>query len=131
MKNIFLLSSFLFSLLFSSSIFAANLQWSDLELYNEYVITQKVVFENGVTLPSDDVYELREIEALSIPGYPMLYHSFHKKNCTNPDETAEMSLLEVPGKDWDVTVGVQLEEGCNLGLYLEVKDYYSTSSFKE
>ncbi len=127
MNKIILLAT----VLFSSSIFAANMDWSELEQYNEYKLTQKIVFENGVSLASGDVYELREIEPLSIPGYPMFYYSFHKKNCTNPDQTAEMVIVEVPGKDWDVSVGAQLEEGCNLGLYLEVKDYYSRSAFEE
>ena len=127
MKLIILLSS----ILFSTSILASNLEWSELEMYNEYVITQKVDFESGATLPSGDIYELREVEALSIPGYPMLYHSFHKKNCVSPDDVAEMSLLQVPDSEGVVTIGVQLEEGCNLGLYLEVKDYYRKSLFKE
>ncbi|MBC7426987.1 MAG: hypothetical protein H7336_00155 [Bacteriovorax sp.] len=127
MKKIILLAA----ISFSSSIFAASVQWSDLEQYNGYKITQKLVFENGVTLPAGDVYELNEIEALSIPGYPMMLYGFHKKNCTTPDQTADISIVEVPGQDWDVEVGIQLEEGCNLGVYLEVKDLYSGSTFGE
>ncbi|MBC7715089.1 MAG: hypothetical protein H7177_17215 [Rhizobacter sp.] len=127
MKKIILLAT----VLFSSSIFAASVQWSDLEQDKEYTSTQKFVFENGVTLPAGEVYELREIEPLSIPGYPMMYYGFHKKDCTTPDQTADMSIVEVPGQDWDVEVGAELEEGCSLGLYLEVKDYYSASAFAE
>lgn len=126
MKKIILLVT----LLFSSSIFAASMEWSELEQYSEYKLTQKISFENGVTLASGEVYEVREIEALSIPGYPMFYYSFHKKNCTQPNQTAEMVIVEIPGKDRGVSIGVELEEGCNLSLYLEVKDYYLQSAFE-
>ncbi len=127
MKKILLLAM----VLFSSTVFGAKIDWSDLELYNEYKLTQNIVFENGITLSLGEIYELREIEPMSIPGYPMFYYSFHKKNCTAPDLTAGMIIIEVPGRDQDMLIGAQLEEGCNLGLYLEVKDYYTRSAFEE
>nr|BDT29972.1 hypothetical protein BHI3_34380 [Bacteriovorax sp. HI3] len=122
MKKIILLASVLFS-----STLLASTSWSDLELYDQYKSTQDIAFENGVVLPAGQTYELRQIEPLTIPGYPMFYLQFHQMNCVNVDQTAEMSLLEVKG---GTVLGIDLEEGCNVGMYLEVKDYYKDSAFE-
>ncbi len=114
------------SIFFSLNAFADSIQWSDLELYNEYKSTQDIVFDNGVVFPAGEVFELRVMDPLTIPGYPMLYLQFHQKNCANVDQTAELSLLKIG----ETVVGIDMEEGCNLGMYLEVKDYYTNSSFE-
>lgn len=114
------------SLFLSFNAFAASVQWTDLELYSEYKTTQDIVFENGFTFPAGEVFELRAMDPLTIPGYPMMYLQFHQKNCVNVDQTAELSLLEIG----PTVVGIDMEEGCNLGMYLEVKDIYSDSSFE-
>lgn len=87
------------------------------------------MFENGVVIPAGEVFEMRALDALSIPGYPMFYMQFHQQNCKNVDQTAELSILEVNGESGRTSVGVDLEEGCNIGMYLEVKDYYKDSAF--
>lgn len=122
MKKILLLAS----LIFSATTFASAKEWSDLELYNDYKVTQDIVFENGVVIPKGEAFELRQVEPLSIPGYPMFYMQFHQNNCQNADQTAELSIMNI-GSD---AVGVELEEGCNVGLYLEFKYYYNNSSFE-
>lgn len=114
------------SFFISFSAFASNVQWNDLELYNEYKTTQEIVFDNGVTFPAGEVFEMRLMDPLTIPGYPMLYLQFHQKNCVNVDQTADLSLLTIGS----TVVGIEMEEGCNLGMYLEVKDVYSDSSFE-
>ena len=121
MKKILLLAS----VFFSSTVFASA-QWSDLELYNSYKSTQEIAFENGIVIPKGEEFELRQIEPLTIPGYPMFYLQFHQTKCVNVDQTADMSLLDVEG----TVLGVDLEEGCNVGMYLEIKDYYNNSAFE-
>ena len=117
--------------IFSTSSFAANISWSDLQEESEYKLTENILFENGVTLPDGDIYKLSVIEPLSIPGYPMFYFGFDKKDCTNPEMTADLSIFSVPTNEGDLEVGAELEVQCRLGLYLEVKDYYSSSAFSE
>ena len=75
--------------------------------------------------PEGEVFELRVMDPLTIPGYPMFYLQFHQKNCVAVDQRAELSLLNIG----ETVVGIDLEEGCNMGMYLEVKDLYNFSSF--
>lgn len=122
MKSIIIILSFIFSF----TAVAENVQWSDLELYNEYKTSQDIVFDNGLVFPAGEIFEMRVMDALSVPGYPMFYLQFHQKNCLNVEATAELSLMQIGA----TVVGIDMEEGCNMGIYLEVKDYYNQSSFE-
>ena len=63
----------------------------------------------------------------------VLYFQFHLVNCKNPELQAEMIIINPSPEDQtrNRSVGVQLESGCNLGVFLESTDIYSASIFEE
>lgn len=120
MKKLVLLAS----LLLTTSAFAENMQWYDLEMYNRYTLTQDIVFENGMTFKAGQKFDMFDFIA---GGVPVAYFGMHSVTCNNPDETAELSLVDVGSH----VIGAQLEEGCNVSLYVELKDFFKESLFVE
>ena len=124
MKKFILLAS----LLISNSLLA-NVQWSDLELYNRYTLTQNIEFSNGTTFKAGDQFDMFDF---IIGGVPVIFYEMHYTGCKNPNETSEMILvdLKIEGQP-DVVYGAQLSEGCNLAIFIENKDFYKQSAFTE
>lgn len=119
---------FLVSLVFSTSIFAANLEWYDLEMYGRYFLKQDITFDNGISFKAGEQFDMLDFIA---GGVPVAFFQMHQVNCQNADQTAEMILVDVPGENKNTVIGAQLEEGCNLGLYVETKDFFTESPFAE
>ncbi|MBY0415021.1 MAG: hypothetical protein K2Q18_12700 [Bdellovibrionales bacterium] len=129
MKKIIILAS----VLFSSALFAArtpvNVEWSDLELYKEYKLTQDIAFDEGVTFKAGEKFTMYDFV---VGDVPVLYYEMHSSTCTDPELTTDMILVDVNGRGYDNTViGVQLGKGCNLEIYTEASDYYKISAFAE
>lgn len=124
MKKFILLASILFS-----NTLLANVQWSDLALYNRYTLTQNIEFSNGVKFKAGDQFDMFDF---IIGGVPVIFYEMHYTGCKNPNESSEMILvdLKVEGQD-DIVYGAQLSEGCNLAIFIETKDYYKQSAFTE
>lgn len=114
----------LITLVFAQSAFAENVQWYDLENYNRYTLTQDIVFENGMTFKAGQKFDMFDFIA---GGVPVAYFGMHYTDCKNPDELAELSIVDVGNH----RIGAQLEEGCNLSLYVELKDFFKESLFAE
>lgn len=129
MKKFILLAS----LLCSSAVFAvapATLSWSDLELYKDYTLTNDISFSEGVTFKAGEAFTLYDF--LVGDDAPVLYYEMHSHNCTDPEKTTEMILVDVPSENQgNVIIGAQLGKGCNLEIFIEAHDYYKMSNFAE
>jgi len=71
---------------------------------------------------------LKEIMPLSMVNV-MLY-IFDYKNCPGPAMKTDMEIIPVNGTSPVVEIGAQLEENCELNIYIENKDLMSTSLFE-
>ena len=117
----------LLSLVLSTSLFAGSVEWSDMEIENQYVLKQDVAFENGITFKAGEHFIMADLLAGEIP---VMYFEMYYTGCTDYGATADLILVNIPQPDRkDVVIGAQLYEGCNLGIYIEPKDYYSQSLF--
>lgn len=118
----------IFSLLFSFGAIAADLEWSDLELYNEYTLIQKIEFPGATEIAAGEKFELQDVVA---GGLPFIYYQFHQTNCQAPDLSSDMVLINPSPEDQsrDRSVAVSLDSGCNLNVWVEAQDYYSQSLF--
>lgn len=126
MKKIIL--TFFFLLLTLSTAFAGGLDWSDIELNEDYYLSQSIKFPGIVEFKKDDKFEVLDIFT---GDSNIIYYQMHLINCKEPDLQAEMILINPSPEDrsHDHSVGVELEEGCNLGIWIEASDYYSPSLF--
>lgn len=122
MKKMFAVA--LFSL--TTIVHAEALPWTDLELYETYTLNQTISFPEGVDFPAGSKMEVRDIIA---GGIPVVYWQLHAEDCKNPDATAEMILVNPSPEDTtsDRSIAVALTEGCNLDVWVEIKDLYSPS----
>jgi hypothetical protein len=126
MKNLILIATFLFS----SAVFAANTQWSDLELYERYTLKQDIVFDNGITFKAG--YKFDVFDSMLGGGIPLIYFEMHYTGCKNPNQTSEMILVDIKIEGQrDSVIGAQLSEGCNIAIFVEPADYYKQSIFAE
>ncbi len=113
----------LFCFLISTSVFAETLQWNDMELYKRYTLTQDITFENGIEFKAGEKFDMLDFIA---GGVPVAYFEMHYADCQNPYATADMILVDVG----PTVIGAQLYEGCNLGVFVEFKDFFNPSAFQ-
>jgi hypothetical protein len=114
---------------FQNLSFANTLEWGDLETNSRYLLNKKITFPGIAVFNIGDKFDV--LDTISEDG-PVIYYQMHLVDCKNPDLTAEMILVNPsPNDTRDRSVGVQLEAGCNLGIYLEPRDFYSPSLFDE
>jgi hypothetical protein len=128
MKNCILAFSIFLS--FQTLSYAKNLDWNEIELYNRYSLNYPISFLGTIEFKVGDRFEVLSANA---DGGPVLYYQFHFIDCKNPTIEAEMILINHNPADTsrDRSIGVELERGCNLGIYLEPLDMYSSSIFKQ
>lgn len=124
MKKLILIAT----LLISSNIFAKEVttNWYDMELYARYTLNQDIVFENGMSFKTGEQFDMFDFIS---GGVPIAYFGLHQVNCKTPSLTADLSIVEVPTKPKLQKIGAQLSEGCNLELYVELKDFFKDSVF--
>lgn len=125
MKNLILFSSILFSI---SSFAAESMEWGNLEQYERYQLGMDVEIPGVATFKTGEKFDLNDIIS---GGVPIVYFQLHAVDCQNPDLVSDMILINPSPEDTDRdhSVGIQLEEGCNLGVYVETQDVYSKSLF--
>lgn len=112
-------------LLSTSSAFA-SLNWDDLEVGPKYHLAFDLTFDNGAELKIDTPLILQE--AISFQA-PIIYFAFKNIACKDPKLTADLILFNPEPDDHihDKSVGVQLEEDCIVGVYIEPRFYYNKS----
>ena len=126
MKKLFILVAMLFSM----KAIAANVEWTDLEINQNYFLTQDLAFSNGVTVSGGNKYVLTD----KIPGgagFPYMYFEFQTLNCETPEvgpETGEHLLKDHNGRNYKVMT--RLESNCQLGIYVHGAKYFEESLFE-
>lgn len=113
---------------FSLSISAQVLEWGDLELKQNLILKQEILFINeGLIIPAGTKMEVQDF--IGLPINVELYQ-IQLTQCSFPEKTAEMILIE-PLDKTDRAVGIDLKENCVLEIFVELKDLYSKSLFNK
>ena len=113
---------------------ALAVEWTELQDGMQYKITQDfqlTQFERSgskLDISRGDKVELKESVVLSMINV-MLY-IFDYKNCPGQAMTTEMEIIPVLFTSPVVEIGAQLEEKCELRIYIENKDLMSKSLFE-
>ncbi|MDO9181923.1 MAG: hypothetical protein Q7U04_05925 [Bacteriovorax sp.] len=107
---------------------ASTADWSDIELNQQYRLSLPISFPG---IPDFQKGEKIEILDYNAGEGSVIYYLAHYLNCKNPDLEAEMILVNPNPEDrgHDHSVGILLETGCNLGIFIEPTDYFSQSIF--
>lgn len=123
-----------FMLLVSTSVFAT--EWADLELGSSYKLAQSFQLKqlersgSSVNVEAGQVVVLRDRVPVAVPGFPLYLYVFDYKSCPGPAMKTDQEIIPVNNTSPLVEVGVELEEGCVLNVFLESKDYYTNSLFE-
>lgn len=125
--NFKFLSLITFTLL-SVQAYSAALEWGDLDLYNRYTLNREINLDDKIIFHAGDKFDMLDRFG---GDAPVIYLQFHSVICKNPDLTSEMVILNPNPEDAsrNRSIAVQLEEGCNIGIFVEPVDYYSNSLF--
>ena len=124
---------FFISLLFSFSAFAAN--WSELfpgksySLFQSFQLKQLERSGSLLDFTKGDLFALKEIIPLSMPGALLNLYIFDYPKCPGTDMETDMEIIAVKGSSPLVEVGAFVEE-CELRIYLETKDFNRKSLFE-
>lgn len=123
-----------FLILFLISFNALAVEWTDLsertvyKINQDFQLTQLERSGSKLDISKGDQVYLKEIMPLSMVNV-MLY-IFDYKNCPGPAMKTDMEIIPVNGTSPVVEIGAQLEENCELNIYIENKDLMSTSLFE-
>lgn len=126
MKKLFLSVAMLFSM----NVFAEGLEWSDLELNQNYFLTQNILFTNDVMASAGNKYILTD----KIPGgagFPYMYFEFQTLDCKTPEigpETGEHILQDHNGRNYKIMT--RMDKDCQLSVYVHGSKYYEQSLFE-
>jgi hypothetical protein len=124
-------------LLLGLSLLTLNLQaatWNDLEVSQQYKITQQISLKqmerSGSLLEilPNEPFVLKEVIGLDLIN--VVLYRLNYKNCPGPDLKTEMEIIPVKKTTPVVEVGAQIEENCMLEIFLETKDLRTESLFE-
>ena len=110
----------------STVSFAETMPWTDLELNESYVLNHDIIFPEGIEFKAGEKVEVTDYMTL---GIPVVYWQLHAENCKNPEATAEMILVNPSPEDTttDRSIAVALTEGCNMDVWVEIRDLGTNS----
>ncbi len=117
---------FFFLLLLSSQAFALN--WFDLEAGKNYTLKQSFQLpqkeRSGSMLEfsQGDVLTLKEIIGL---GMGLGLFNFSYPQCPGPQMETDVEIIPVSGTATEI--GAMAAEGCELWIYVELKDFWTPS----
>ncbi len=119
-------------ILFSLSAFSVD--WYNLEPAKTYQLKQSFQLpqtersSSKLDFTKGEEFVLREISPLDMINV-ILYH-FDYKNCPGPAMQTEMEIIPVQATSPVVEIGAQLEEKCDLLIFIESKDLMTSSLFE-
>jgi hypothetical protein len=126
MRSLFILTLISFN--------ALAVEWDSMIEGKEFKLTQSFSLKQNersgsmLDVTRGEKFLLKEIVPLgTVPVYLFL---FHYKKCPGPAMTTEMEIITVHGTSPVVEIGAQLEENCELNIFLENKDFSSNSFFE-
>ena len=114
----------------TASARAADLSWSDLsELQGAPLqLRQPLHWERGSFSRGDEFYFESE---MPLEGIGVMLLELRSQKCANPAATGDMQIVRPEGSatDRDASVGVTLDPGCRIEVYVEDADYMGMSLF--
>lgn len=123
----------LFLVLSLISFNALALDWFAFEegdtytLKQSFQLPQKTPARTLQDFVAGEKFYLKEISPLPIGVF---LYILEYKNCPGPQLTTEMEIIPVNGTSPVVEIGAQLEEKCDLWIFVEDKDVMSPSFFE-
>lgn len=122
-----------FGILFLICLFGFNswsvelLNWNDLEVDGKYHLGQEIIFEKEqISIPQGSPLLLNDVIGGELP---VLLLTFKNLLCTNEELQTEMVLHLLDPNDRDSAIGVVLETGCTVNMYVEPRHYFGKSPF--
>lgn len=121
-KKMFALALFVLS----TVVHAETLQWTDIELNQFYALNKTITFPEGSEFKGGEKFYVADFIS---GGIPVVYWQLQAEDCKDPKAKADMILLNPTPEDTttDRSIAVALTEGCNLDVWVELKDLYSNS----
>ena len=121
----------LFALLFTGLMARGDsLPWNDLESAKKYILNSDIAITESIKLSKGDAFSLEDVSSGEIP---VIYFEMKNLMCTDNSLKSEVVLFNPEPDDHahDKSIGVELEENCMLGIYVEPQFYYDISVFSE
>lgn len=121
----------LITLLFSAKLLAADLNWFDLETRTEYKLQQNFQLQqlersrSLIEFSKGEKFLLKEVVGL---GMGLGLFNFHYSQCPGPALETDIEIIPVDGTP--VEVGIMVAQGCELWVYVELKDFWTKSLFQ-
>lgn len=121
--------TFLALALLGLSLNSFAMEWSDLESGMTYKLTQNLSLPQKLNraileLPPGEPFRYKSV----IGGAGLAIFSFDYLNC--PGEQMETEVEVIPVKNYPVEIGAMVAEGCELWVFVELKDYYTPAIFE-
>ena len=123
----------IFILLAAISFPALAMNWFDMESGTEYSLLQDFSLPQHersasiLEISKGEKFVLKEIIGL---GMGLGLFNFEYKSCPGPSMETEVELIPVKGTSPLVEIGAMLAENCEMWIYVELKDFWTTSLFE-
>ena len=121
----------LFILLSLVSFQAFAMNWFDMSAGDEYTIQQNMSLPQTersgsiLEIAKGEKFVLKEIIGL---GMGLGLFNFDYKNCPGPAMETEVEVIPVEGTP--IEIGAMVASGCELWVYVELKDFWTKSIFE-
>lgn len=119
---------FLLLSLISFPTFAMN--WFDMDIQKEYTLLQNFSLPQRersgsiLEITRGQKFYLKEING----GVGLGIFNFEYKSCPGPQMETEVEVIPVEGTP--IEVGAMVAEGCELWVFVELKDFWTPSLFE-
>jgi hypothetical protein len=130
------MKTLMLGMLLSSSLvspaFAAPLNWQDMEITDEVLLTQDIELDgnDGSVIEISSEERMRLEELVPLDGISVVKAVFSFDSCPAENlETEMMIVLPKRGAE-NSEVGVQIEKNCVFAVFIETKDYGTISFFE-
>ena len=105
-----------FLLLVATSAFARP-QWPDLEVGQEFKLTQEFVFPNNFLVKNQEAITVTDMNDL---GIGVVLFEVTQRDCATPETELEVEIFTVPTE-----IGLAVEPNCVLWFFVEYRDLYT------
>jgi len=108
-----------------------TIDWSDLEISKKYHLEQQICFDEKTCFEKDTPFIVEDIyDGL---GAPLVAYKLRPYTCAFPETQTEQILVEPEHSDHtrDRSAILQMDPNCDLTIWVETQDYYSTSFLSE
>jgi hypothetical protein len=125
---------FLSGVLLIASINAYSIEWRDLEVLQKYNLKQSFqlpqIERSGSLLDFSEGEQVVLSEKLPLTRLGIMLYMFNYIPCPGNMMKTDMEIIPVQETAPVIEVGVQLETGCELNVYVEIKDLFTRSILK-